>query len=439
MDAYRHVQRLELAWFEDQSTGGLLSILNDDVNQLERFLDIGANELVRTLVNVVFVGVVFFVAEPVLGRRGVPAHPAHRVGVGPLPAPARAPLHRGAPGGRRPRRAPGQQRVGHRHHPLVHRRGARVRPGRRRQQRLPRGQPGGDQAVVGVHPAHPHGDPRRVHGDADRRRPGGARTARWRSGVFSVLVYMTQRLLWPLTRLGETFDLYQRAMASTRRILDLLAVDPTIVGRAQAPCRRRCWARCGSSRSCGSRYGAGRRRRPAGARRVRPRGAAGRDPRHRRRRPGRASRPWSSCCCGSTTPQDGRITLDGVAVDDVPLAELRRAIGYVGQDVFLFQGTVRENLAYGRPDAEHRRGAGAGRPAGRGARLHRRAARRLRHGRRRAGPEAVGRPAPAAVDRPGHPQGPADARARRGDLRGRQRDRGRHPALARAGRPRADA
>src|SRR5690606_3767941 len=47
-------------------------------------------------------------------------------------------------------------------------------------------------------------------------------------GLFSVLVYMTQRLLWPLTRLGETFDLYQRAMASTRRILDLLAVDPTI-------------------------------------------------------------------------------------------------------------------------------------------------------------------------------------------------------------------
>src|SRR5690606_10997560 len=39
-------------------------------------------------------------------------------------------------------------------------------------------------------------------------------------GLFSVLVYMTQRLLWPLTRLGETFDLYQRAMASTRRILD---------------------------------------------------------------------------------------------------------------------------------------------------------------------------------------------------------------------------
>ena len=30
-------------------------------------------------------------------------------------------------------------------------------------------------------------------------------------GEYSVLVFLTQRLLWPLTRLGETFDLYQRA------------------------------------------------------------------------------------------------------------------------------------------------------------------------------------------------------------------------------------
>ena len=47
-------------------------------------------------------------------------------------------------------------------------------------------------------------------------------------GFFSILVFMTQRLLWPLTRLGETFDLYQRAMASTRRILDLLDITPRI-------------------------------------------------------------------------------------------------------------------------------------------------------------------------------------------------------------------
>src|SRR5699024_1021128 len=44
-------------------------------------------------------------------------------------------------------------------------------------------------------------------------------------GLYSVLVFVTQRLLWPLTRLGETFDLYQRAMASTRRVMELLKTE----------------------------------------------------------------------------------------------------------------------------------------------------------------------------------------------------------------------
>jgi ATP-binding cassette subfamily B protein len=42
-------------------------------------------------------------------------------------------------------------------------------------------------------------------------------------GLYTILVFMTQRLLWPLTDLGETLDLYQRAMASTRRIFALLS------------------------------------------------------------------------------------------------------------------------------------------------------------------------------------------------------------------------
>ena len=42
------------------------------------------------------------------------------------------------------------------------------------------------------------------------------------AGAYSVLVFLTQRLLWPLTRLAETVDLFERAMASTRRILNLI-------------------------------------------------------------------------------------------------------------------------------------------------------------------------------------------------------------------------
>ena len=41
-------------------------------------------------------------------------------------------------------------------------------------------------------------------------------------GAFSVLVFLTQRFLWPFTRLGETIDLFERSMASTKRILELL-------------------------------------------------------------------------------------------------------------------------------------------------------------------------------------------------------------------------
>ena len=47
MEAYRHVQRLELAWFEQRRTGSLMSILNDDINQMERFLNGGANDLIQ--------------------------------------------------------------------------------------------------------------------------------------------------------------------------------------------------------------------------------------------------------------------------------------------------------------------------------------------------------------------------------------------------------
>src|SRR5690606_26623360 len=66
MEAYRHVQDLEMAYFEDTSSGGLMSVLNDDVNQLERFLDFGANEVVLTATNVVALGVVFAVISPTL-------------------------------------------------------------------------------------------------------------------------------------------------------------------------------------------------------------------------------------------------------------------------------------------------------------------------------------------------------------------------------------
>ena len=47
----------------------------------------------------------------------------------------------------------------------------------------------------------------------------------------------------------------------------------------------------------------------------------------------------------------GRITIDGTDIRDVTLESLRRNVGVVLQDVFLFNATIRENIAYGKPDA----------------------------------------------------------------------------------------
>jgi ATP-binding cassette subfamily B protein len=349
MDAYRHVQRLELAWFEDQSTGGLLSILNDDVNQLERFLDIGANELVRTVVNVVFVGIVFFVAEPVLGvvafapiplivwasiryqRRLEPRYTEVRQAAGDLGAL----LANNVSGIATIRSFTAEERESDR---VAVASGAYREANRRAIKLSSAFIPLIRMAILAAFTVTLI-----VGGQA-------ALNGTLEVGVFSVLVYMTQRLLWPLTRLGETFDLYQRAMASTRRILDLLAVDPTITDGDHAlprPVR-------GEVRFDGVRFAYGPGAGSAPARAV----LDGFDlavP------AGETHAIVGSTGAGKSTVVKlllrlydtgaGRVSLDGVDVEDVPLVELRRAIGYVGQDVFLFQGTVRENLAYGRPDA----------------------------------------------------------------------------------------
>jgi ATP-binding cassette subfamily B protein len=349
MDAYRHVQRLELAWFEDQSTGGLLSILNDDVNQLERFLDIGANEIVRTAVNVVFVGVFFFAAEPVLGvvafvpiplivwasvryqRRLEPRYTDVRQAAGDLGAL----LANNVSGIATIRSFTAEARESER---VAVASGAYREANRRAIKLSSAFIPLIRMAILAAFTVTLV-----VGGRA-------ALDGTLEVGVFSVLVYMTQRLLWPLTRLGETFDLYQRAMASTRRILDLLAVEPTIVdGTRVLPSSLRGEVRFDGVRF---RYGPEVGRGPArhvldGFDLVVP--------------AGETHAIVGSTGAGKSTvvklllrlydAQAGRVTLDGVRIDAVPLIELRRAVGYVGQDVFLFQGTVRENLAYGRPDA----------------------------------------------------------------------------------------
>ena len=118
----------------------------------------------------------------------------------------------------------------------------------------------------------------------------------------------------------------------------------------------------------------------------------------------------------------GRITLDGVDVRELSFADLRGSIGLVPQEPALFSGTVRENIAYARPDASDDEVLAAARAAHAIEFIE-----RLPDGHGDAGGrarrEALGRPAPAHRDRARVPQGSGGRGARRGDVEPGQRER----------------
>jgi len=343
MDAYRHVQELELAYFEDRSSGGLMAVLNDDVNQLERFLDLGANEVILTVTNVLLVGLAFAVISP----------PIAVLAFLPIPVIVLGSL---------------------RYQRSLETRYDAVRAAAGRIADTLTNNLGGITTIKAF--TAEEREVERVAVDSQAYRDANGEAIRYSSafiplirmailagftmtlivggraalrgdldvGLFSSLVYMTQRLLWPLTRLGETLDLYQRAMASCRRIFGLLEVQPSI----QPGTRQLIEPVAGAVRFEAVRFGYG-----DGAEVLRGFDldiAAG-----------ETHAIVGATGAGKSTivklllrlyePTTGSISIDGVPIDDLAFGSLRGAIGFVSQDVFLFQGTVRENLTYGRPNA----------------------------------------------------------------------------------------
>ena len=121
---------------------------------------------------------------------------------------------------------------------------------------------------------------------------------------------------------------------------------------------------------------------------------------------------------------EGAVLVDGADVREVDLASLRSQIALVSDDAFLFSASLRENIAYARPDASDEEVAEAARRAG-ARRVRRELAGGLRHADRRARAVALGRPAPARGDRPGARRGAADPHPRRRHLE-RRRHHGGH-------------
>lgn len=340
LDAYAHVQSLELAYFEERSTGGLMSVLNDDVNQLERFLDGGANDVIQLAVTVIAIGGWLFYLAPEVAwlgmlpmpfiiygsilfqRKLAPRYRAVREQVGLL----NGQLANNLTGVATIKSFTAEQHE-------VNRIGAYSNAYRLANR----------QAIQLSSAFTPLVRMLVMAGFIFILVYGGFRVAAGAIpvGLYSTMVYIIQRLLWPLTRLGETLDLYQRAMASTARLLDLLDTPLGIVsGDRPLPLPQvrgevrlehvsfQYQGRATVLRDLTLHIPAGQTVAIVG-----PTGA------------GKSTVIKLLLRFYDVTT--GRVRLDGHDIRDLQLQDLRQAIGLVSQDVFLFHGTVRENIAYG--------------------------------------------------------------------------------------------
>jgi ATP-binding cassette subfamily B protein len=339
MDTYRHVQKLEMAWFEQRKTGNLMSVLNDDINQMERFLNGGANDLIQVVTGTLLVSVVFFALSPTIAL------------LSGLPIPL---IVYGA--------FWFQSRLGPRY--------ARVREAAGTlNARLSNNLLG--IVTIKAYAAEDY-EAGHIAADSASYRQENALAIRFSSaitpvirmaillgftvtllyggflalegelgvGSYSVLVYLTQRLLWPLTRLADLSDLYQRSMASVDRVMNLLEtplgidysgrpLDPQAV-RGEIAFRNVnfAYAEAPTLSDISLTLEAGKVTAFVGS-------------------TGSGKSTLVKLLLRLYEPTSGAIELDGVPIDSLDLAHYRRALGYVAQDTFLTDATVTENIAYG--------------------------------------------------------------------------------------------
>jgi ATP-binding cassette subfamily B protein len=343
LDTYQHLQELELAFFEERSSGELMSVLSDDVNQLERFLDRGANEVIQVLTTISLIGAAFFIIAPNVAW----------LAMSPMPF-----IAWGAIWFQKflaPRYAEVREKVGFLNTQLSNNIGgittikAFVTENYERQRiekESNQYRQSNRKAIAYSAAFVPLIRILIFMGFIAILYYGGleVQASRLSIGNYSVMIYLIQRLLWPLTRLGETLDQYQRAMASTNRILDLLDTPIAIHSGSQIlPSKV-----FGDIQLKNVSFGYNQKfpilenlsLEIAANKTTAIVGATG---------SGKST--LVKLLLRLYEIQSGNILLDRMDIRDLDLRSLRSCIGWVSQDVFLFHGSVLENIAYGSFDA----------------------------------------------------------------------------------------
>ena len=345
LDTFNHVQKQGMGWFDERQKGDILAILNDDINQLERFLDKGANDLLQVSTTVLVVGAIFlFISWEVALFAIIPI----------------------------PLIVWGSFKYQRSLEPKY----ADVRNAAGKMNALLENDLSGMSTIQSFTSEEIEVD--RVRNLSDDYREANRKAIRlsaaftplirmailcgftatlllggWYTlegdlavGAYSVLVFMTQRLLWPLTRLGETFDLYQRAMASSTRVLDVLTSEIEIGEGDFAPERDLIENSEIIFENVDFSY-------------------TGRDNTFSdlslTLSAGKTTGIVGSTGAGKTTltrlllrfaqPNSGRIVWAGKGIDEWSLKHLRSSIALVEQHITLFPTSILENIRYGNANA----------------------------------------------------------------------------------------
>lgn len=343
IETYDHVQCLDLATLENKRTGTLLSILNDDVNQIERFLEDGVSQIIQITVSTLVIGAIFFWVDPVIALVAVMPIPVIFFGTFAF-----------------------QRRLADKFITVREKAGLL---GARLSNNL--------SSIVTIKSfSNEKIEKAKIEADSEAYRSaneraivlsslvtpvirvavlagflftlvlGGLQTldGQMEVGVFSVLVFLTQRLLWPLRDLAELTVLYQRSMASSKRVLDLLHI-PIHIRNGETKINAEDVTGHIAFKNINFQYAGHLALNginidiPAG----KTIGLVGES--------GSGKSTLMKLLMRFYEPTSGEVSVDGHQLSSLAVPSLRRSIGFVSQDVFLFHGNIAENVAYGRPDA----------------------------------------------------------------------------------------
>lgn len=339
LDAYSHVQKLELEYFENQATGNLMAILNDDINQLERFINDGINQILQIISSTIIISIIFFMISAEVAVLSFLPMPLIVIGVFYF----------------RKKLAPRYLSVRNSAGELNSKLNTNLS-----------GLPIIKAFVTEIHELSQITKLSQKYADANKKAIimsaavtpvirmavmlgflgaliyGGLLTIDGKIEVasYSILIFLSQRLLWPLTYLAQVTDMYQRSMAAINRVMGLLNAPVHIVSGPNQlilPCRGEI-----EFKQIDFAY-------------------------HERDKlfsdlsfnvkSGETVAFVGSTGSGKSTIvklllrfysyNSGKILIDNQDITSLQLAGLRQQIGLVSQDTFLIDGTIADNIAYG--------------------------------------------------------------------------------------------